>query len=420
MMHLNDAIKRFKTFLSTVSFPKDPELMTWDPNGGEYLFTRGELTVIFAGADRDEFAACLNDIYAAVAPKELMSRGAAENLAIDAAAKIFEVHDKKGTPEFDLVVETAIRELKSALQTKARSWEVIHIVGGVSKEALPVGIGNIQFVLGDNGTLCNLHPHMMDRPIRRITEDVLRNNVLARIPVFAVDADAADAAAIKMLRRTLDCINFFGDRKRTGTRTYLVGEQSSGLAASVRIPEGNFRHAHYSGFHYGPGIPLPLFKVLKQPGFQKVSEMLANLNRNSLEERILTAFQWAGRAQVEPRPEESFLLLAIALESLLLGKVNEGNLGFRLGLRCAHLVGAPDLESRRLILSNIERLYGLRSGIVHSGNIDVPESDLQLIGRYARTTLYRLLNEQPFSAMTSEKQLSEWFQSRLLEVTTPA
>ena len=57
-----------------------------------------------------------------------------------------------------------------------------------------------------------------------------------------------------------------------------------------------------------------------------------------LQDRILSALQWAGRAAVEERREEAFLLYAIAIESLLLGGKSHVEVTERLAVRGAHLL----------------------------------------------------------------------------------
>jgi hypothetical protein len=409
-MQLNDAIKRFKSFLLSVTFSPDPQYTPWMSKGNEYLFTRGDLSVLLTGSDHDDFIGALSDLYLAVAEKETLSRGSVENLAIDAAAKVFRFRLENQDADFGEVAEEAVRGLKGALLTKPSLWEIVHIIGGISAEGLPIQIGKIKFLHAGPEPIAEFYGTRPDS----LTRSLIENRILARVPVTAIDADAADALAVKLLRRTLDCINFFGNPKRTGARAYIIGEQSAGLTAALRLCESDPKKSSYLGFRYGPLSEVPLQRVLKQPAFVRISTMLAAPVLSSLEERLLTAFQWAGRAQVDPRREESFLLFAIALESLLLGRANEGNLGFRLGLRCAHLIGASDSESRQQMFQNIQRLYKLRSDVVHVGAIEVPESELELMREYARVALYVLLNKEPFVLMKTEKELNDWFQTALL------
>ena len=100
-------------------------------------------------------------------------------------------------------------------------------------------------------------------------------------------------------------------------------------------------------------------------GFDRVAKLLSH-QRNDLEEKLVAAFQWAGRATAEIRREEAFLLYAIALESIVLADSDPIELTYRLRVRIAHLLGNSP-EARRNIFSKVGHLYDIRSKIVHSG-----------------------------------------------------
>jgi len=123
----------------------------------------------------------------------------------------------------------------------------------------------------------------------------------------------------------------------------------------------------------GPLRQIPLNQVSRRKGFSRISELLSKESPTDLEDRILASVQWAGRAQVEPRREEAFLLYAIALESLLLGKDVKSEIAYRLAVRCAHIGGGPALEDKKRVVDQIQSLYDLRSKIVHSGNFLVSD-----------------------------------------------
>jgi hypothetical protein len=173
---------------------------------------------------------------------------------------------------------------------------------------------------------------------------------------------------------------------------------------------------HYSSHrgYVGATRKLPLNQIADRPGFSRMSEMLAKQDPHDLEDRFLTALQWAGRARVDPRNEESFLLYAISLESLLLGGKQDVELSYRLAIRGVHLLSAPDLASRIRAESQLRNLYGIRSKIVHSGTYEISNSDLALMAQYARIAVFVVLDREPFKSMKSEQQFEEWFRAQLL------
>ena len=133
-----------------------------------------------------------------------------------------------------------------------------------------------------------------------------------------------------------------------------------------------------------------------------------------MEDRILGSLQWAGRAQVEARREEAFLLYAIALESLVLGKNTNTEISNQLAIRCAQLGGGPTLDEKKRVVQQIRSLYDTRSKIVHSGSFTIREDELDLMRDYSIRTLSILIEKDPFKSMTENDQLDEWFRSQPL------
>jgi hypothetical protein len=143
-----------------------------------------------------------------------------------------------------------------------------------------------------------------------------------------------------------------------------------------------------------------------------VSAILANPNPSSLDDRILSSLQWAGRATIEGRKEEAFLLFCISLEALLLGNRNT-EISQTFALRGAHLFG-QDTAHRKDIFKKLKCLYGIRSSIVHSGHTQVTQADLSKIRSLAKNAVWLMLVREPFSQMKTEEKLEEWFQTQLL------
>ena len=139
---------------------------------------------------------------------------------------------------------------------------------------------------------------------------------------------------------------------------------------------------------------------------------------SSLDEKILSSLQWAGRASIESRREEAFVLFCISLEALLLtNKTTELRQAF--ALRGAHLV-ARDAAYREEAFKDMKDLYDMRSSIVHSGRTRVVAAELSKIRWYAKTAVLRMLVSEPFSKMRTEQDLEKWFQTQLLAGTVSA
>lgn len=99
----------------------------------------------------------------------------------------------------------------------------------------------------------------------------------------------------------------------------------------------------------------------------------SNTGSKSLNERIRRAVLWFDKAVNFDEPDAQFVGLVTALESLLVSKADISNpfstwsgITQQLADRCAFLLG-HDLESTLEVAARVKTLYGVRSGIVHSG-----------------------------------------------------
>lgn len=393
------------------------EATPWDPNVPDYFFTREDLTVLLAGADALTYRRYLRDINQAVAVKQILSRGAVHNLANTTFAHILRkgMNVPRGSSEFQTFCDNELKELKKALEQKPETWEILNHACGIDKVGLPVTFGKVSFVLATPDVLNSIPEATITRSA---TREAFADKVLSRVHVQAVDVDAARTAATRVIQQTFDCLNFFASIRSLSGQAYLVGEKATGHGYSISISSNNVLHGSflYGSFLYGPFQSLPFPLLMEVPGFGRVSRMLASNNPSELEDRILKAIQWAGRAFVDLRLEESFLLMAIALESLLLSQKDE-NIGYRIALRCAHLIGKPDLAARKTLVKDIRGLYSRRSAIVHSGNIEVSDADIALLHHYLRVALFVVIEKEPFCSMTDEQEFEAWFEDRILEAT---
>ncbi len=208
-----------------------------------------------------------------------------------------------------------------------------------------------------------------------------------------------------------------GDRKTSEAGVIGLREKANGSEECFTLDGKEFAEWNLERRPIGPliGLSLPGHRhgVLAEV-FARVSEILAKDNASSLEKRILSAVQWAGRATVDVRNEEAFLLYMISLESLVLGGKNAAELTFRLRLRASHLIGRT-LQSRKIVRDRLKDLYATRSNIVHSGRFFVTERELLEAREYTKRALLAVLYAKPFCDMGSEDQLELWFEDRLMD-----
>jgi hypothetical protein len=155
-----------------------------------------------------------------------------------------------------------------------------------------------------------------------------------------------------------------------------------------------------------------LREVMAHPLGARVNKLA--LTDNEFGRLLLQAYQFAGTACVDHHPERSSLMLAIALESAVLGRDTQSELSYQLGVRVAHLIG-KGLNGRRLVAKTITDLYARRSAIVHTGQYGVSRKELSLMFFYCKAALAILAMAPSFSEFTKNQQLEDWFRDRILD-----
>jgi Apea-like HEPN len=367
-----------------------------------------------------------------------VSKGAIESAVQSAILAALDI--RKSSPEpFEKRLATCLAELQIALLSKPERWMVHIEVHGLAKEGLPRSFGAIEFYVSD-GSLEGSEktnesktpaPETNEKASTTLREDrglstisrPTKGSVYAKVPVEATDTEAAKSLAERKLRLTLDALNFFGDFFGvTESRVILPGDATVSQVKTFIYSQATHEQHVSLGFR---SLSFPFsFESIDTPsanksGFWRVNSMLANQPASSLDEKILSSIQWAGRASVEVRWEEAFLLFCVSLEALLLSRRTNSEITQTFSLRGAHLL-VKDAAHRKEAYDDLKYLYGIRSSIVHSGHTRVAEADLSKIRWLAKTALLIMLVREPFSIMRTEDEFEEWFQTQLLAGTTSA
>lgn len=59
-------------------------------------------------------------------------------------------------------------------------------------------------------------------------------------------------------------------------------------------------------------------------------------------------------------------------------------------------------------MKHLDKLYEIRSRIVHAGNIEISDEDLYYIRRYAKGALITVLSKRIFQKMQEESDFIQW------------
>ena len=426
---LNTALKKVIVFISSLD-KSEPESKKWD---FAFFFSNADEGTIALGAeDAEKYRECLSALWEAVASDEQISLRTVERIF---QAAIFEALDigHKRQDDFSVRLQQALQNIQSGLTAPLQRFLVFCPISGLALDGLPIRVGNVEFGVFGNAQLDRFRAavatHKVDQEQLKIRYDDVEKlgqekdlfgRVTGAVQVGAIDEEAAESLGIKELRLTADVINFYSDLVPYNyARISLPGDAD---AARVVIPklvvEGPQQTSVSTKYaRWGRIGELSLTKLWEHDtgrnlGFDRLVKLLSG-QRNDLEEKLIAAFQWAGRATKEIRKEEAFVLYTIALESVILADIDSTELTYRLRERTAHLLGS-DFESRRDIFSKVRHLYGIRSKIVHSGRYQVTDADLALQRNITKRALIRICTAEEFSAMRNGKELGEWFQNRVL------
>jgi hypothetical protein len=399
------------------------------------LFSRGGLGgMSLTGEAARTYGAAADALWKAVREKEILSKG-----SVDAAFQIaiLQACDAAGqnpaTP-FNRRLDDAIKALKDRLTAPALKWDVHIPVRGLDPAGLPVRLAGVAFRTASAAVVRNwkrrsfsIIDDMAEPPDRKAAikkrtaehfDKEVRGRIFASVSVEAIDETAAVTRARRALRAVLDVINFYADLLyplSLRAFVYALGERDSARATTLIFQED--QRFGMPGSREGPWKPFVLrdlrSKRARALGGPKIFRWLGSRHRNSFEQRVLTALQWAGRATADDRREEAFLLYLIALESLILGEKVDRELGYRLRIRCAHLLGRTAAH-RAAIAQRLGNLYGIRSKIVHAGQTEVTDEDLSAARSLAKSALIVVLRSHVRPAPKDSKSFEDWFEARML------
>ena len=253
------------------------------------------------------------------------------------------------------------------------------------------------------------------QPFRKILRDSNAwGSVCAVVDVDARDYESAQTVAIARTRQILDVVNVFsdlvpynygwlylpGDAARS--RQVIPIQRRNGDATALHTRLEPFTALSWKSLTDARGIARPLRGLDRLARSVKGDDTCAAL--------LLTAAQWIGRATVDRRREQSFLLYAIALETMLLPDQST-ELGFRLRLRAAHVL-EKGVARRERISKDMARLYDVRSKIVHAGSYQVTDEDLGRLRFLVKRALFRLVSVPKIHPMKRDK-FAAWLDRRL-------
>lgn len=374
-----------------------------------------------------EFEEVRDKLLSKFAPREDLSES-----AIDSALRtaVFEVVDipKRREQNLSVRLDNALKKLEEFLTTPPEKYKCWIEVAGLEEASLPACFGAIRFSVFGVDEIQDIKTIIESRQVNKPKEGSRDRSGLnellepfpgvttAEVEVNARDAKAAEILAERRIQATIECVNFFSDMM-PGPLAWLSlpgRQEQQSSSALLAVSSSGSIHQHFD--RTGPIGELSIAGLLGTDGVilnsvKRVDSLLMK-QPNKVEEMILTAVRWGGRATVAKTLEESFLLFAIALECLILPKQSE-ELTYRLSQRVARLLG-ENADERVKLAKRTKDLYGTRSKIVHSGHYEVTEEECNEIRSIVKTVICELLTNSDVEQCGTPDKLHDYFEELTL------
>lgn len=295
------------------------------------------------------------------------------------------------------------KNLLKGLETPAADWEV-YLPLHAPTARVDTRFGRVTFMPGDSPAATSL---------RRQIPEVARAfdvAVVARLSVRAVDASAAKRIGISLVRRTLDALDFV--EPTVGApylEPYAVFEpmEEPGESAVLAVRDGVAEHTKIDF-----NVKIRELDGSWRHPLEGVIDRLLREEPSPLRRRLSTAIAWAGRANVQRRRDQAFLMKMVALEAATTRDQSGPGVTERLRRRVAQIVGGSAVQ-QVAISAQMAELYTLRSRIVHAGNGEaLTDATMRDITRLVRVVIERLLTAEPFREMSTEQELESWFKEQ--------
>lgn len=318
---------------------------------------------------------------------------------------------------FDARLSLELDGLQREMLATSVPWTVFTPVEGVAKAELPARFGGVTFRVAT--------PRVCSRLARVWTSEgseqlvlnfraAFEGRTLMFLNVTAPDRKQAYARALRDARRVVDVMNFFAPFLATGGERPRVFLAPSGRAVSQVL---GCASASNTGLCIEASRPPGSDEMrglrsqraqLAEIGALRASRLLASARPMEMDQRILSALAWAGRANAEVLPEEAFLRRMIALESLVTKATPTPGVARRVRSRVAAILTLDRVRYDRTC-NRMQELYSLRSELVHSGGVrPITDKDSDELRLLVYKTLTAFLTDARFKSVRTSHQFERW------------
>ncbi|WP_342511230.1 hypothetical protein MKY34_13025 [Sporosarcina sp. FSL K6-1522] len=294
------------------------------------------------------------------------------------------------------------------------SFEVLYPVFGVNyfkADPLKIGPYTIYNKNIHRKVLIKKYPHSESILSLELDDEYYNSDVVISVCENARELSRANEKARVKFRQFEDTIRFmigdYSKRYDVGiynfnsfrrTSSIILSEKNAGLNNSM---SGTIDSIN---LHQFP-IDDPEY------GHDRIWGILAKANPTNLENRIITAIEWAGKAMRDDEPARAFTQYIFGLEALLQfqqkGVLVSPSITYQISEFAAFII-SDELESRLVIEKMVKKLYSKRSAIAHGGSSDVDDKDVNEAMYLIKQIVTILLKKQEFKDFNSIEQIGEW------------
>lgn len=416
-------IKKIKRLIFLIDRDSNPTI----PLNFEIMFSqKDEGTVILSGEEARQYKNCLNLLISRVSDEEV-SANSIGKLLQNAILYSLDIEEKRRDITFDERFDESINDLTKSLNMPKWTFDIYYPLSGLSIEGLPIKIGDIEICLFDENCLNDFHKIVFPKDNSDINELQKQSQwewfnysenlgkPIAKLEIVAFDSDAALSLAKKKIIYIIDIINFFGSM--VDYQSGYISLPGENVTTTIDIPIICNKENPYVTTNRKIVGPPTLFslKALEENenrkafGFSEVLFLLSK-DKNEVEEGLLTAIQWAGKALVNEKREMAFLMFAISLDSLLIPEEYTNSIGKKMGKRISNLIGMNE-KRKSEIINEWAKLYSVRSRIVHEGCFEVTDKDLQSIRYYSVVCILHFLKDKIIASFTNMDELIQWLEN---------
>lgn len=360
-----------------------------------------------------------------------ISRATVDALIQEAILTSLDIYEKQAGVDLDTRIGKSIQTLRDKLNAPIVEWQIWQSVDRLKVPPEGFTLGKVLFCDSTHQSAQQakaaitetLKPHPTPLPpdfFKSYWPDEFSTSTLCCISVLAGDSTAAGQIADVELQTTMSVLNFFASL--VSNLEFMPAVCISGIFSSYKTHKLKFRKAPqtqigWSGTVHRLAAPFDISEFNRhlqiKAALEKINALLCTNEESELRDRLLTAVKWAGKGAATESTEDSYLFYAIALETLLLGSNRYEQLSYKLRLRAARLLGL-NTQGRVSTRDSVNRLYILRSKMVHSGKTQIPRSDLSLLRIITQSCVIHLLSADMFKDIQTDDALEQWFECELM------